>query len=321
VRVGYPEQNIEGVNGKYETNNTYVFSSPLTLDTPKELTLVCPYPSQPYAIEKLRMNFEGKTTTDNNSDNTVFLFNTQPDFITFSAGVFIDTSGTLGPYFAITGTTNQSDFLPGMKFTVSGTTTNNGIFTVKSVEGGAGGYTVYVVEAVTTDSSGAAGFSLERYKLKRDTYDNALTDIGIPDPIEIYNLEYLTPKEILLRHYKLINSLLYGFQGGLLKFQTTDRNPNLKRVRGLSVIDEDADEIIGGTILFQPFIFDLDVQEPINLVENLAAGQNRPFSFGDGCLGFLMRAGIQPDTKGEQAYKLLAGPTTDIINIFKDAYK
>jgi hypothetical protein len=37
--------------------------------------------------------------------------------------------------------------------------------------------------------------------------------------------------------------------------------------------------------------------------------------------GFLMRAGIQPDTKGEQAYKLLAGPTTDIINIFKDAYK
>lgn len=78
LKVGYNEKSIDDVNGKAEFNNTHLYSSPIT-SLAKELTLISPYNAQPYAIELARINLAGKTTTDNSSDNEVFLLNIDYD--------------------------------------------------------------------------------------------------------------------------------------------------------------------------------------------------------------------------------------------------
>jgi hypothetical protein len=78
VKIGYPVQNTDDVNGKYAFNNTHVYTGPQTRVV-KELALVCPYITDPFAIELYRINLEGKTTTDNSSDNEVMLLNVDLD--------------------------------------------------------------------------------------------------------------------------------------------------------------------------------------------------------------------------------------------------
>jgi hypothetical protein len=78
VKVGYEPPEIDDVNGKYAFCNTLSFTSPLTRTT-KELALVCPYAADPYFIEILRINFGGKTTTDDSSDNKVMLLDADLD--------------------------------------------------------------------------------------------------------------------------------------------------------------------------------------------------------------------------------------------------
>jgi hypothetical protein len=72
IKVGYPKQDIEGVGGKLEFNNTFIFDTPQKTVV-KELDLVCPYLAQPYLIEDRRVNLDGKVSTDDNTDNEIFI--------------------------------------------------------------------------------------------------------------------------------------------------------------------------------------------------------------------------------------------------------
>ena len=72
VSIGYPEQDYDDVNGKQEFNNTSRYST-VILRATKELELLSQYRADCYGIEFLRMNTEGKDTTDTSSDNDVFL--------------------------------------------------------------------------------------------------------------------------------------------------------------------------------------------------------------------------------------------------------
>jgi hypothetical protein len=72
IKVGTPNQDYDDVNGKQEFNTTSEYSAPITR-VAKELNLVSVYRADCYGIEFTRLNLDGKTTTDNDSDNDVFM--------------------------------------------------------------------------------------------------------------------------------------------------------------------------------------------------------------------------------------------------------
>lgn len=82
LKIGYPEQQYDEKQGKYEYNTTLQMRSPIKR-IQRELNLVCPYRTDSYGIEYTRFNTtkDSKSTTYNNSDSSVFLLNA-------------DTSGT-----------------------------------------------------------------------------------------------------------------------------------------------------------------------------------------------------------------------------------
>lgn len=72
LKIGSPNQDYDDVNGKQEFNTTHEYSAPITR-VAKELNLVSVYRKDCYGIEFTRLNLDGKDTTDNDSDNDVFM--------------------------------------------------------------------------------------------------------------------------------------------------------------------------------------------------------------------------------------------------------
>jgi hypothetical protein len=72
IKIGTPNQDYDDVNGKQEFNTTHEYSAPITR-VAKELNLVSVYRKDCYGIEFTRLNLDGKTTTDSDSDNDVFM--------------------------------------------------------------------------------------------------------------------------------------------------------------------------------------------------------------------------------------------------------
>lgn len=72
VKIGTPNQEYDDVNGKQEFNTTHEYSAPITRIA-KDLNLISVYRADCYGIEFTRLNLDGKTTTDNDSDNDVFM--------------------------------------------------------------------------------------------------------------------------------------------------------------------------------------------------------------------------------------------------------
>lgn len=71
IKIGYPDQDYEDVNGRYEFNTTHIYTTPVTRIS-KELDLVSVYRADSYGIELTRINLEGRTTTDDAADNDTF---------------------------------------------------------------------------------------------------------------------------------------------------------------------------------------------------------------------------------------------------------
>lgn len=72
IKNGSPNQTYDDVNGKQEFNTTQERSAPITR-VAKDLNLISVYRKDCYGIEFTRLNLDGKTTTDNESDNDVFM--------------------------------------------------------------------------------------------------------------------------------------------------------------------------------------------------------------------------------------------------------
>jgi hypothetical protein len=101
IKIGTPNQDYDDVNGKQEFNTTHEYSTPITR-VAKELNLVSVYRKDCYGIEFTRLNLDGKTTTDNDSDNDVFEIhiedNPQGDgFYHLDRSLNIGATGLLAP--------------------------------------------------------------------------------------------------------------------------------------------------------------------------------------------------------------------------------
>jgi hypothetical protein len=311
-KFGYPEQSYENVNGKYEYNNTLQFGTPITRII-KEGDFVCPIRTDSYGLEILRVNMDGKTTTDNDSDNDVCCVNVNKDPISFVAtGLLAFDGGTKG--FGIQGADGLLELLEsGDRFILPGTI-NAGTYTVDFVEAGIGGFNVYTLEPTLSDAQNDVTILSNVYELAREVYDNATTDIGIPSPSTSFNIKDLTPKRIVLQQGPWINSMMYGFEGQKLPFLGTEKNDKLKTVQGATVIQENADYTVGNTRIFIPRYFDFESDVSADVLELLAQNPNRCFRFtwkGITYKGFMMKMGISPDTSKDQVFKLLSTPDND----------
>lgn len=74
LKTGYPKQDYNDVNGKYEFNQGQVRSTPM-LKVVKELDLMSQVRADALGAELMRINLEKKKTTDNESDNDSFMLN------------------------------------------------------------------------------------------------------------------------------------------------------------------------------------------------------------------------------------------------------
>lgn len=237
IKIGWPNQTYDDVNGRQEFNTTQERLS-VVERVSKPLELISVYRADPFGIELTRINLEGKTTTDSGSDNDVFILN-------------VDMS------------------------------------------------------APNDDGS---------YNLKRETYDSIT---GLLSPDTAFNIEELTPARMLARHASWINSIFYGFEGSKLTYQTSDKNRELRTVKGSVVYDEDADFTIGESPrLLKPILFEFEPQTLSNLVELMEENPNRCFSFehpnGTIYKGFNMKIGISPNDEESQVFQLISAPSNDL---------
>lgn len=72
IKIGWREPQVENVNGKFAFNGAHIYST-MADEEIRELNYVAPCYADPYHIERVRLNFEGKQTTDGEADNDVFL--------------------------------------------------------------------------------------------------------------------------------------------------------------------------------------------------------------------------------------------------------
>lgn len=75
-KFGYPNTDTRDVNGRDEFNVTVNYTTQVTRVS-KTLDLVSKYWASMYEIENIRINLDGKTTTDGQNDNTVFFLHTE----------------------------------------------------------------------------------------------------------------------------------------------------------------------------------------------------------------------------------------------------
>jgi len=76
VKIGYPDTDTEGVNGKDEFNVTQTYTSPITRVN-KALELISKVIASMYEVELTRINLDGKTTTDDNNDSKAFFIHVE----------------------------------------------------------------------------------------------------------------------------------------------------------------------------------------------------------------------------------------------------
>lgn len=320
-KIGWQDPEIEDVNGKYAINGSHLYTSPITRIV-KEIPMVSPLSADPYEIEMARINFEGKTTTDGNSDNKNYVLNvdrdTQTSFVA-TVGFSEETNIIFMP--------GGIDIVAGQTISITGSVSNDGTYNVLGV--GVfpfGGLLVFVDGTLTDETDVSVLITILTgavYDLKRVEYDNEddAEDFGLPSPT-VFNIEELTPKRLLKKHGRWLRSLLYPFDLEKLVFQSTQRNANLKTVQGSVIIQENAEQPIHlmGDRMFLPFYFEFDTEVPASLISLLEENPNRCFSFnweGETYTGFTIKVSQAVNTEADQRIKLLAGPGNDITKFIR----
>lgn len=154
------------------------------------------------------------------------------------------------------------------------------------------------------------------YRLYRRAYDSIT---GLFDPASAFNVE-LSPKRCLIRHGDYLRSVFYWVSAGSLKYQTGERNSELKTVAGSEVIEEKADLTLASlpAPLFIPIQFTGTGRIPENLIDAMEDSPNQSISFewnGDTWFAFVTDIGIQPADNAAQEFTALARPDNDLTKL------
>lgn len=96
LKIGYPDNTYDDVNGKEEFNNTLVLASPMT-KTNNTKDMVCPFLSDMFGIILTIANLTNKTAADSEFDNDVFFL----DIDTSAPAGTFDLNGVTTDYYEL----------------------------------------------------------------------------------------------------------------------------------------------------------------------------------------------------------------------------
>lgn len=309
IKVGYPDETFDDVNGRDAFNQTQQYKAPVTRVS-KTLDLTGNYKADPYAVEFARINLEGKTTTDASSDNDVFMLDVELQKVNVNVTATFYGSPVIG--IRITSNDNDAQFVVGKSFTVIGSASNNTTYTILNVQTDSGGIFIIPREQTTAeDFTGVIVFS--NAVLRRKTYDSIT---GVINPSAQFNIE-LSDKRIVYIHGDYIRSAMWGLDNKKLTFQTTNKNAELKTVLAGVTIEEKSDVDISklNTPYFYPLLakFETIVPEALNTI--MEANSTGVFSFeyrGDIYKGYCMEAKQKPSDDEAQEWTLLLSIDNDL---------
>lgn len=368
VKVGHKHTTIDDVNGRYMFNTTHTYGTPVD-NMNVEKKIESPAIADPYIIEHIRANFDGKSTTDGDSDNEIICLHVEKSTATeqfvannIASQVFLSGAGQIvmpaqsgstqlvanssNTEFQYVGSNTQNVTLSVVinsqkgdnsssrlrilingsvfathDYTANGGTTGTPVYQVTlnpndvvSVEVAYNGIGVIPV-TVNTCILKITLTAIVQYSLFRETYD-VLS--GVAAGSQVFNIELLSPKRILMLHRRWLNSAVYGLSGRNFNFNITDRNPELKTEKNGVVIEEKADLPITDDIMWLPWYFDIEPIAPLNLVNSLDDDNKQIFRFtwnGVQLKGFLWKAGIAPSDSKPQVYRLLSTPDNDLTDL------
>lgn len=315
IKVGYADQKYDDVNGRDEFNSTQIYKSPITRIA-KEWDLISPYRADAIGLEFLRANLTEKKTTDSDSDNDIFIIQIEEVALLESDTPTIEFGNTVGTEGTMTlETLTIADVVPGTKLVISGTSLNNGTFTITGLTQTTS-QTIIITKEATTPETVSAIVSYFGYGPKRGPYDT--TPTGLISPDSIFNVE-LSPKRNLLRHANYYNSIYHTMTGQEITFQSALKNAELvSSVDGVEVSEKANIEISDTPKLFLPVYFKFDCQVPVDLVELMATNSRGYFSFtwlGNPYKGFPMDISIKPADNDVQEFTLLACPDVDLTTL------
>lgn len=324
IKVGYENMDLgvdDQVNGKDEFNQTNDFTTGQE-NIKQAYEIVSPYIASIYAIEKMRVNFGNRKTTDNKNDNDVFIIDAEKGTnIQYYSGVFETIAPNL---IKLSGTIPA---LPnGTQFTISGAASNNGVFTVTNTSYITVGYTVITVAETVTSASALTGllhyFDANVMQPRRPAYASIT---GVLDPATVYNTE-LSPMHLLLLHAPVISGGVYNSNANAaldtLKFQSGDKNVLLSvSMDNITFIKENADVLI--STLPMPFYIPVVFNFMTDYREDLFTYLDGPRKYqhigftkkGIKLNGYPVDVSGNPDSNEKQKWKLLCAASTNLINI------
>lgn len=314
LKIGYPEQKYDEKQGNLEYNTTSQYSPPILKFT-KGFDLISKYRADSYGIEYTRYLTPGNNTVNNKSDNDVFILNTEPEISSVNAtGVAIGTDGT-GNYFNIQGIANAL-FNFYVKFVVSGTASNNGTFTVKSVVSDINSYKVYVYESVAAETTPVT-FTFNYYKLLRESYSSIT---GVVNSETAYNIKDLTPARMVRAHGNYLRGVLHNQVNEYLRFLTSDKNKDLSTTIDSVTIKENMDIPVSDLDdpLFLPYLIKFTTKVPATFeqIMTLAANAHVHLTYnGVDIYGFPTEVTVKPTLNDAQEWTMLLSPTTDITKL------
>lgn len=103
IKVGYPDEDYDEINGRSEVNSTQVYSTPISR-VQGELDLLSIARTDIYGIEFLRINLNQKDTTDNKADNDSFMIKIKDTPETVSGDTYYRPEG-VEAYLSVQGIT------------------------------------------------------------------------------------------------------------------------------------------------------------------------------------------------------------------------
>jgi hypothetical protein len=157
LKLGHNDPKIEDVNGRYAFNALYQYTVTGLKRVAKSLDLVCPFPSDPYYLEIIRINLEGKATVDAGSDNETLVVNVDLDNeFTDADGVYYKLKRAV--YTSVTGIPNPDS-----------------VFNIEELTG------ARILEAWESYLRGAlTGYEASKLQFENSTKNRELATVGGP---------------------------------------------------------------------------------------------------------------------------------------------
>lgn len=324
IKVGHKEPQTDDTNGKFDFNSVMILTTGIEAIPDKQLDLQSPYKASPWEIEQTRANYDGKTTTDKETDNDVYALAVLPDPAgdSFESTATFQADGTpFAPGQPLVNLVAPSPVIQaGMKLRFVGSVLNTNDYTVAFATSWFFGQLITLNEPLVNETIVVTVQILEGqyYILDRTPVINQLIvpiDVDQETKDSVYNVP-LSPKRIFNLHKGWIAGGCYGYAPGSIKFASNDRN---KELIADGIIEKANVPIADlGDPDFIPKYMEFDTLTPVNMTETLEADTNpnmEPEWQDNKYIGFFLRGGIALNDLEEQTFKLLVAPGNNLLNL------